>query len=66
MASSSASTMFDVKDLFRVDGMVAVITGGGTGIGLTMAKALAANGASKVYVVGPYKEELELAAEQSV
>jgi NAD(P)-dependent dehydrogenase (short-subunit alcohol dehydrogenase family) len=32
--------------------MVALITGGGTGIGLMMARALAAAGAARVYIVG--------------
>ncbi|SPO01545.1 related to gluconate 5-dehydrogenase [Cephalotrichum gorgonifer] len=38
-----ASSSIDSNTLFRVDGIVAVITGGGTGIGLTMARALAFN-----------------------
>ncbi|KAI9752153.1 MAG: hypothetical protein M1815_000677 [Lichina confinis] len=62
MASPST---FDVGDLFRVDGMVAVITGGGTGIGLMMAKALAANGAAKVYIVARRKEKLEAATKDN-
>ncbi|TRX97880.1 hypothetical protein FHL15_001090 [Xylaria flabelliformis] len=41
-----------VQDLFRVDGMVAVITGGGSGLGLYAARALDANGAKAVYIVG--------------
>lgn len=52
-------------DLFKVDGLVAVITGGGTGLGLMMAKALAANGANKVYIVGRRLEKLEEAAKAS-
>ncbi|KAK5150594.1 hypothetical protein LTR04_006784 [Oleoguttula sp. CCFEE 6159] len=55
----------DAATLFRVDGLVAVITGGATGIGLMMAKALEANGASKVYVVGRRKGKLEEAANQA-
>ncbi|PWN89253.1 NAD(P)-binding protein [Acaromyces ingoldii] len=38
-------------DLFNLEGAVALVTGGGTGIGLMAAKALAANGA-KVYITG--------------
>jgi NAD(P)-dependent dehydrogenase (short-subunit alcohol dehydrogenase family) len=69
--------------LFRVDGIVAAITGGGTGkssasllrlfsrltakvgIGLIMAKALAANGAKKVYILGRRLEVLETAAKET-
>lgn len=42
--------------------MVAIVTGGGTGIGLMMTKALASNGAAKIYIVGRRKEKLEEAA----
>ncbi|KAI9743096.1 MAG: hypothetical protein M1818_003391 [Claussenomyces sp. TS43310] len=58
MATDSilAGNLFAVKDL------VAVITGGGTGIGLMMARALALNGASKVYIIGRRKNVLEEAA----
>ncbi|KAA8642770.1 hypothetical protein EYZ11_002948 [Aspergillus tanneri] len=48
--------------LFNVDGMVAVITGGGTGIGLMMARGLAENGASKVYIMGRRESKLKEAA----
>ncbi|KAI1180473.1 short-chain dehydrogenase [Nemania sp. FL0916] len=51
----------DISTLFRVDGMVAVITGGGTGIGFMMAKALASSGA-KVYILGRRANALESAA----
>ncbi|KAL9100551.1 MAG: hypothetical protein Q9163_004089 [Psora crenata] len=55
----------DAANLFAVKGLIAVITGGGTGIGLMMAKALALNGAHKVYIVGRRKEPLEAAAKES-
>ncbi|KAH9887438.1 NAD(P)-binding protein [Xylariomycetidae sp. FL2044] len=42
--------------------MVAVITGGGSGIGLTMAKALAGAGAKQVFILGRRREVLEQAA----
>ncbi|KAI1127768.1 short chain dehydrogenase [Nemania abortiva] len=52
----------DNSSLFRVDGMVAVVTGGGTGIGFHMAKALANSGAKKVYILARRKELLDEAA----
>ncbi|KAI0403154.1 short chain dehydrogenase [Xylaria palmicola] len=51
----------DLSNLFRVDGMVAVVTGGGTGIGFMMAKALSGAGA-KVYILGRRVSTLEAAA----
>ncbi|EMD35291.1 hypothetical protein CERSUDRAFT_116093 [Gelatoporia subvermispora B] len=42
----AASNMFDLR------GVVAVVTGGGTGIGLMMSSTLVANGAA-VYIIGP-------------
>lgn len=76
--------------LFAVDGLVAVITGGGSGslshldipfpyclprhsmltvpilgIGLMLARALALNGAHKVYIIGRRKGVLEAAAKES-
>ncbi|KAL8685396.1 MAG: hypothetical protein Q9218_007786 [Villophora microphyllina] len=58
----SMSSPLQASNLFSVEGVVAVITGGGTGIGWMMAKALAENGAEKVYIVGRRKEVLEEAA----
>ena len=59
MSSLSAANLFNVNKL------VAVITGGGSGIGLMMTKALALNGANKVYIIGRRKEVLEAAALES-
>ncbi|KAK3715830.1 hypothetical protein LTR37_006813 [Vermiconidia calcicola] len=53
------------SSLFSVEGMVVVITGGGTGIGLMMTKAFASNGAAKIYIVGRRKEKLDEAAKLS-
>lgn len=55
----------EAANLFNVNGLVAVITGGGSGIGLMMTKALALNGAHKVYIIGRRKEILEAAAKES-
>jgi len=57
-----ATDTIKASNLFAVDGLVAVITGGGSGIGLMMARALALNGAKKVYIVGRRKDVLEKAA----
>ncbi|KAK0628892.1 rhamnolipids biosynthesis 3-oxoacyl-reductase [Bombardia bombarda] len=52
----------DVDNLFNVKGLVALVTGGGTGIGLMMAKALADAGAARVYIVGRRVDVLQAAA----
>ncbi|THW03338.1 hypothetical protein D6D25_08441, partial [Aureobasidium pullulans] len=54
--------IYQRNNLFSVDGLVAVITGGATGIGLMMTKALASNGAKKIYIIGRRKDKLEEAA----
>ena len=53
------------SDLFNVRNLVAVITGGSSGIGAMMAKTLALNGAKKVYIVGRRKSMLEDTAKES-
>ena len=78
----------EAANLFNVNGLVAVVTGGGSGrspamqnpscnydeplltflnagIGFMIAKALALNGAHKVYIIGRRKENLETAAKES-
>ncbi|EME81341.1 uncharacterized protein MYCFIDRAFT_52041 [Pseudocercospora fijiensis CIRAD86] len=59
-----ASATYDPKSLNDVSGMVAVVTGGGTGLGLIIAKTLEHNGA-KVYITGRRKEKLDEAAKQA-
>ncbi|WZH49747.1 3-oxoacyl-reductase [Fusarium acuminatum] len=54
-----ASKELNAASLFNVDGLVAVVTGGATGIGLMMVKALLQNGAAKVYIAGRRKEKLD-------
>ncbi|KAI1848890.1 hypothetical protein JX265_001220 [Neoarthrinium moseri] len=56
----SSDAALQAAQLFNVDGMVAAVTGGGTGIGLMMARALAENGAT-VYILGRRAEVLEAA-----
>lgn len=59
MASSAAQNE-DLKSskLFDVSNYSAVVTGGGTGIGLMITQTLVANGA-KVYITGRRKEALD-------
>ncbi|KAJ6563575.1 hypothetical protein DFH09DRAFT_477668 [Mycena vulgaris] len=52
LESLTASTLFDLR------GVVAVVTGGGTGIGMMIASTLVANGAT-VYIIGPAQEDLD-------
>ncbi|KAG5635449.1 hypothetical protein H0H81_011226 [Sphagnurus paluster] len=54
---------FDPTSIFNVNGLVVVITGGATGIGLMMATALESNGAI-VYIIGRRGHMLEKAAEE--
>ncbi|KAI7276008.1 hypothetical protein KC345_g6860 [Hortaea werneckii] len=56
-----ASNKFAPANLNDVSGLVAVVTGGGTGVGLMLAKALESNGA-KVYITGRRIEKLQEAA----
>ncbi|KAK1830609.1 NAD(P)-binding protein [Podospora conica] len=61
MAQKVDTTELQCSRLFSVEGWVCLITGGGTGIGLMCAQALAANGA-KVYITGRRMNVLESAA----
>ncbi|KAH9831396.1 NAD-P-binding protein [Rhodofomes roseus] len=57
------TSLSDLSTLFSVQGQVAVVTGGATGIGLMISTALENNGAI-VYIVGRRKEPLEKAAKE--
>jgi NAD(P)-dependent dehydrogenase (short-subunit alcohol dehydrogenase family) len=62
MHSSNNNPEFQLDRLFDVKGKVALVTGGGSGIGLMTTQALAVNGA-KVYIVGRTEEKLEKVAQ---
>ncbi|TBU25518.1 NAD-P-binding protein [Dichomitus squalens] len=61
--SRNGNVLSDTQHLFSVEGLVAVVTGGGTGIGLMIAKALEHNGAI-VYIVSRRLDVLEAAANE--
>jgi len=63
MASSSANANLTRDKLFDLTGRVALVTGGGSGIGLMATQALVANGA-KVYITGRTEEKLDRVVEQ--
>jgi NAD(P)-dependent dehydrogenase (short-subunit alcohol dehydrogenase family) len=56
------SSPLNVQDIFSAKGLVIVLTGGGTGIGLAFASALYRTGAKKVYILGRRKDVLASAA----
>lgn len=62
MASNTSHNLAHAK-LFDVSQLTAVVSGGGTGIGLMIAQALVTNGA-KVYIVGRRKEALDSVVKQ--
>ncbi|KAL1844642.1 hypothetical protein VTK73DRAFT_2123 [Phialemonium thermophilum] len=62
MGAEQKNEAFKLENLFNVKGKVALITGGGSGIGLMATQALAVNGA-KVYITGRTKEKLTRVAE---
>ncbi|KAI1804005.1 NAD(P)-binding protein [Daldinia bambusicola] len=62
MVSNSRNEPFTRDKLFDLKGRVALVTGGGSGIGLMATQALVANGA-KVYITGRTKEKLDRVAE---
>ena len=62
MSSQTNNDQFQISKLFDVKGKVALVTGGGSGIGLMIVQALAVNGA-KVYITGRTKEKLDRVVE---
>ena len=52
-----------LENIFRLRDRIALVTGGGTGIGWMIAEGLAVNGA-RVYIVGRRKDVLESAAKK--
>ncbi len=59
---SNNNSQFKLQNIFNVENKVALVTGGGSGIGLMLIQALAVNGA-KVYICGRTEEKLERVAE---
>jgi NAD(P)-dependent dehydrogenase (short-subunit alcohol dehydrogenase family) len=58
----SNNAELELGKVFDVKGKIALVTGGGSGIGLMITQTLAVNGA-KVYIVGRTEEKLERVAE---
>ncbi|GAA5861271.1 hypothetical protein JCM8547_008540 [Rhodosporidiobolus lusitaniae] len=58
----ASTANFAASKLFSVKGLTALVTGGGTGIGLMATQALAANGA-RVYITGRRQEVLDNAVQ---
>ncbi|PKY02812.1 NAD(P)-binding protein [Aspergillus campestris IBT 28561] len=61
MSAQQQNQRFSLDNVFNVKGKVALVTGGGSGIGLMATQALAVNGA-KVYITGRTEEKLERVA----
>lgn len=55
-----------ISDLFNVNGMIFVVTGGGSGLGEWMSLALDKNGASKVFILGRRETSLANVASKAV
>ncbi|KAK5172278.1 uncharacterized protein LTR77_003916 [Saxophila tyrrhenica] len=57
---------FKAAKLFGVEGMVFVITGGGSGLGEMMALALDTNGAKSVFILGRRVQSLQKVADKAI
>ncbi|KAJ5210063.1 Short-chain dehydrogenase/reductase SDR [Penicillium cf. griseofulvum] len=62
MSAQESNNSFKLENIFNVKDRVALVTGGGSGIGLMVTQSLAVNGA-KVYITGRTKEKLDRVAE---
>ena len=61
-ATKMSQSHFQISNLYDVKGKIALVTGGGSGIGLMATQALAVNGA-KVYICGRTSEKLDTVVE---
>jgi len=61
MSAAAPSSDYRADKIFDLSGKIALVTGGGTGIGLMIARGLAANNA-KVYITGRRMDVIEKAA----
>lgn len=62
-ANQATAPPIDVSNLFSVKGMVALVTGGGSGIGLMLTQSLASAGAKRIYIAGRRLPVLQSAAD---
>lgn len=60
----SSTQDLNSAQLFDVQGLVAIVTGGGTGIGLMITRALVANGIKRVYIIGRRLDVLQTTAKE--
>ncbi|RDA94865.1 hypothetical protein CP533_4275 [Ophiocordyceps camponoti-saundersi (nom. inval.)] len=56
---------YKVQSLFEVKNLVAVVTGGGSGLGRVITHALAANGAKAIYILGRREDALNKTRDSS-
>ncbi|RDA83801.1 hypothetical protein CP532_4608 [Ophiocordyceps camponoti-leonardi (nom. inval.)] len=56
---------YKAQSLFEVNNLVAVVTGGGSGLGRVITHALAANGAKAVYILGRREDSLKATRDAS-